>query len=202
MNQQGTKKIGGFLIVLFTMVAFFVGADSQTEVKKNVTTEQQKSKDLIVTRTFDAPLDEVWRYWVEPERVKKWWGPDGFTSPFAHMDFREGGTSLVCMRAPKEFGGQDLYNTWTYRKIVPRKSIEFVADWADKDGNRIDPVTIGLPADMPRDMREVITFKTLSGGKTEMTVTEYGYTSEQMLNLSRLGLEQCLKKMAKALAEQ
>jgi hypothetical protein len=32
----------------------------------------------------------------------------------AEMDFRVGGASLVCMRAPAEYGGQDMYHTWTY----------------------------------------------------------------------------------------
>jgi uncharacterized protein YndB with AHSA1/START domain len=64
----------------------------------------------------------------------QWWGPHRFTARSAKMDFREGGTSLVCMRAPKEFGGQDMYSTWAYKKIVPMQSIEFIHNLADKDG--------------------------------------------------------------------
>jgi len=63
--------------------------------------------DLAVTRVLDAPVEEAWRAWTEPERVRRWWGPTGFTSPSADMDVRVGGTSLVCMRAPAEYGGQD-----------------------------------------------------------------------------------------------
>jgi predicted enzyme related to lactoylglutathione lyase len=37
-------------------------------------------------------------------------------------------------------------------------------------------------------------------GKTEMTVTEYSYTSDQAHDLSKAGLEQCLDKMAASLA--
>ncbi len=37
------------------------------------------------------------------------------------------------------------------------------------------------------------------GGKTEMTVTEYDHTSDQMFDLSKAGFEQCLDKMAKSL---
>jgi uncharacterized protein YndB with AHSA1/START domain len=113
------------------------------------------------------------------------------------MDFREGATSLVCMRSPD---GQDFYNTWTYRKIVPLKSIEFVLDWADKEGKKIDPVSLGLPPDMPREVRHLITFKKIGRDKTAMTITEFGYTSEQLFDLSKQGLEQCLNKMAAALA--
>jgi uncharacterized protein YndB with AHSA1/START domain len=64
----------------------------------------------------------------------QWWGSNGFASPSAEIDFREGGTSLVCMRAPKELGGQDLFSTWTYKKIVPMELIEFIQNLADKDG--------------------------------------------------------------------
>lgn len=166
---------------------------------KKMTNDTTGTRDLVVTRVFNAPVASVWKTWSDPELVMKWWGPTGFTSPTCKMDFREGGTSLVCMRAPKEFGGQDMYNTWAYKKIVPMELIEFVLDWADKDGNRIDPASIGLPPDMPRDVRHVITFKDLSNGlptaKTEMTITEFGYTSDQQFDMSKAGLEQCIDKM-------
>jgi uncharacterized protein YndB with AHSA1/START domain len=163
-------------------------------------TDKTNKRDLVVTRVFDAPVELVWKAWTESEHVMRWWGPNGFTSPVAKMDVREGGTSLVCMRAPKEFGGQDMYNTWTYTKIAPLQSLEFTLDWADKDGKRTDPVKMGLPPDMPRDVRHKITFKTVSANKTEMTVTEYGYTSDQHFDLSKAGLEQCLDKMAASFA--
>jgi uncharacterized protein YndB with AHSA1/START domain len=158
-------------------------------------TQTTKKRDLVVTRVFDAPIELVWQAWTDPKHVMRWWGPNGFTSPICEMDFREGGTSLVCMRSPQ---GQDLYNTWTYRKIVPMQLIEFILDWADKDGNRIDPNKMGLPPDMPRDVRHVVTFKAV-GNKTEMTVTEYGYTSDQIFDLSLAGLNECLDKMAASL---
>jgi uncharacterized protein YndB with AHSA1/START domain len=154
---------------------------------------ETKTRDIVVTRTFDAPVEQVWKAWSEPEYVKRWWGPAVFTSPSAEMDFREGGTSLVCMRSPD---GQDMYNTWTYRKIVPMKHIEFILHFADKDGRQVDPSAHGLPPDVPNGIRNVVTFKALSDNTTEMTVTEYGYTSDQIYELSKMGLEQCLDKMA------
>jgi uncharacterized protein YndB with AHSA1/START domain len=165
-------------------------------------THSGNSTDLVVTRVFDAPIELVWKAWSDPEAVVEWWGPTGFTSPSAQMNFREGGTSLVCMRAPKELGGQDMYNTWTYQHIVPMQRIEFVLNFADKDGNKFDPATmVGMPAGIPYRVRHVIGFKALGDGKTEMTVTEYGYTSIQAVDLSRAGLEQSLDKMAASLAK-
>ena len=152
-----------------------------------------KKKDLVVTRVFDAPLEQVWKAWSDPEYVMQWWGPEGFTSPLARMDFREGGTSLVCMRSPE---GQDLYNTWTYRKIVPMQRIEFILSFTNKDGRKVDPVEVGLPPDLPQSVRNTVTFKAVGDDKTEMTVTEHDWTVGQMMEMSKAGLEQCLDKMA------
>src|SRR5215510_12891488 len=89
-----------------------------------------QKRDLVFTRIFDAPIAQVWKAWSDPELIKKWWGPDRFTCPFATVDFRVGGTSLVCMRAPEEFGGQDHYSTWEYRSIEPMRRIEYIHNLA------------------------------------------------------------------------
>jgi uncharacterized protein YndB with AHSA1/START domain len=100
------------------------------------------------------------------------------------------------MRAPKEFGGMDMFNTWTYTKIVPMQRIEFILHFSDKDGNKLDPDKIGLPAGIPKEVPHLILFKSLGTNKTEITVTEFGYASEEAANMSKSGLEQCLDKMA------
>jgi len=33
---------------------------------------EPKKRDVVVTRVFDAPVDLVWKAWVEPEMVKQW----------------------------------------------------------------------------------------------------------------------------------
>ena len=151
--------------------------------------------DLVITRVFDAPVEQVWNAWSNPELIMGWWGPTGFTSPSADLDFREGGTSLVCMRAPKEFGGQDMYNTWAYTKIVPMEQIDFIQNLADKDGNKLDPSSMGFPSEFPQDQRTLLTFKALGDTQTELTVTEFAWTVGQMMEMSKMGMEQCLDKM-------
>jgi uncharacterized protein YndB with AHSA1/START domain len=160
------------------------------------TPKSGKKRDLVFTRIFDAPVERVWKAWTDPEQVMRWWGPNHFTCPVAKMDFREGGRSLVCMRAPKEFGGQDMYSTWTYTKIVPLREIEYLHHFADKDGNRVEPVTQGLPPDMPEEVRNLVTFKAVGDNKTEITVTEYDWPVGRMMELSKQGMEGCLDKMA------
>jgi uncharacterized protein YndB with AHSA1/START domain len=154
--------------------------------------------NVNVTRIFDAPVEQVWKAWSDAEQVMRWWGPTGFTSPTCRMDFREGGTTVVHMRMPQEWGGQDLYNTWTYQEIMPMERIEFIQNFCDVDGNKIKPSDVGIQEDIPDDVRNVVTFKALGSNQTEMTVTEYGYPTAQVAELSKSGLDQCLDKMAES----
>ena len=154
--------------------------------------------DVVVTRMFEASLGRVWRAWLEPEMVKGWWGPKGFTCTLAKMDFREGGTSLVCMRAPREFGGQDLYNTWTYERIEPMRRFVYVLRFTDKEGRPTDPALLGLPPGVPKEVRNENTFRA-KGPSTELTIVESTYPNEVTAAFSKLGLEQCLDKMARLL---
>ena len=194
------KTLKSTCVVVFAIfLAIAFSASTSTSKTRSKETMTQATKDLSVTRTFDAPVERVWKQWSESENVMRWWGPKGFTSPLAKIDFREGGVSLVCMRAPKEFGGFDMYNTWSYRKIVPHERIEFVLNFSDKDGNKLDPAKIGLPPGIPPDVPHIITFKALGDKKTEMTVSEFGYTTDQAVETSKAGLEQCLDKMAENL---
>lgn len=151
-----------------------------------------KKKDVFVTRIFDAPLELVWSAWTDAKHVMRWWGPNYYTAPVCVMDFREGGKTLVCMRAPD---GQDNYSTWSYQKIVPMERIEYIQNMSDKDGNPIDPVSLGLPPDFPEDVQTVITFKAL-GDKTEVKIYEYGFPDSQIYVFAEMGMNQCMDKMA------
>ena len=64
--------------------------------------------DVVVRRTFPVSPEQAWRAWSDADLVKQWWGPTGFSCPFADVDLRVGGRTLVAMRAPAEFGGGDM----------------------------------------------------------------------------------------------
>jgi uncharacterized protein YndB with AHSA1/START domain len=161
-----------------------------------------KKRNLVVSRIFDTSVERVWKAWSDPERVKRWWGPDGFTCPVVKMDFRQGGTTLVCMRAPKELAGRDIYNTWAYEEIVPMKRFVCIIRFSDPYGNMKDPTDLRLPAAMPQEVRHEVTFKELDNGKTELTVTEYDLPIGSIMRTSQIGLEQCLTKMEHSLRSE
>jgi uncharacterized protein YndB with AHSA1/START domain len=50
-------------------------------------------RDIVVTRTFDAPRQQVFDAFTQPERVKRWLlGPPGWTMPVCEIDLRVGGS--------------------------------------------------------------------------------------------------------------
>ncbi|KKB06916.1 hypothetical protein VE25_20670 [Devosia geojensis] len=161
-------------------------------------TTAQETHDLEITREFEAPVEAVWNAWSDGDAVRAWWGPRGFTVPVAQMDFRIGGTSLVCMRPPQ---GPDLCNSWTYSQIVPHERIAFDLDFVDVEGEPVDPAAIGLPPDIPDVVPHLVTFEATDTGGTRMSVLEKGYGSAKTVEMSRMGLEQVLDKMAAYLAE-
>lgn len=153
------------------------------------------TKHISVSKVFDASVEEVWQIWTDSELVKQWWGPDKFICDIAKIDFREGGTSLVNMKAPNEFGGAEHFSIWTYTKIVSNQAIEYIHNLADKNGVKQKPVAVGMPHDFPEDVRTVVTFKIISKDKTEVTVNEYADFG-QTTHFAKIGLEQCLDKIS------
>lgn len=151
-----------------------------------------KGHQVVGTRVLDASIEEVWSAWVEPELVKQWWGPSGFTVPVAEMDVREGGASLVSMAVP----GFTIHNTWTYVRVVPKDRLEFVLRFVDAARQVDDPQAFGIPPGVPREVPHVVTFRELVDGRTEMTLTEFGFETPEAAAGSRAGLEQTLDKLA------
>ena len=154
--------------------------------------------DIVLTRTFDAPVERVWRAWTDPGEVQRWWGPKRYTSPSVKIDLREGGRFVFAMRAPQEHGGQDMYTAGAYTRIVPLERLEFGQGLSDAEGQPIDPAALGMPPDFPRLIPTVVTFKPVAG-KTTVTVIERGWQPGQMFDYSEAGMSECLDKLADTL---
>ena len=56
--------------------------------------------NIVSTRTINAPVNKVFLAWTEPEYLKNWWGPNGFTNTFREFDLRPGGKWKFTMHGP------------------------------------------------------------------------------------------------------
>jgi uncharacterized protein YndB with AHSA1/START domain len=65
-----------------------------TSMKHRTTVERKSERELVVTRTVNAPARIVFDAWTKPELLKQWWAPKSFGVSFisCEADVRTGGT--------------------------------------------------------------------------------------------------------------
>jgi len=79
-------------------------------------------------RVLQAPLELLWRAWTEPEHLRRWFGPKGFTMAECAMDLRAGGTFHYGLRTPE---GALMWGKWVFREIVARERLVFISSFSD-----------------------------------------------------------------------
>jgi len=72
--------------------------------------------EIALTRIFNAPRQVVYRAFSEPEILKRWFGPRGWTLVACKIDARVGGSFRFILRAPD---GRELGMHGTYRELSP-----------------------------------------------------------------------------------
>ena len=123
-------------------------------------------RQFTITRVFEAPREAVFRAWVEPEQLTRWFGPKGVTTPVGRIsiDPRPGGAWRLVMVGDAD--GAEYPAAFVYREVVEPERLVFIASLL------VDQRT--------PDERFVITvtFADL-GGVTEMTFHARGYTAAE-----------------------
>lgn len=77
-------------------------------------------KKISISRLVDAPVELVWQVWTDPDHIRNWWGPAGFTNTIRKMDIRPGGEWDFVMHGPD---GQDYKNLHLFREVIPKKKL-------------------------------------------------------------------------------
>jgi len=134
-----------------------------------------KSPPVVITRFFNAPLENVWRAFSNEELVKQWWGPETYTCPEAKIDFRVGGKSLLAMQDPK---GDVVWSGGVYTEIEPYKKIVTTDHFADEKGNPISAKEVGMPGDWPLDCKITIEFSDGNEEQVKIMINHEGIPKE------------------------
>jgi uncharacterized protein YndB with AHSA1/START domain len=113
---------------------------------------------------FDAPRDLLWKVFTDPEHMRHWWGPKGFTVTAVTMDLRPGGLYHYGLKAPD---GTEMWGKFVFREIVAPQRMEFINAFSDKAGG-----TTRHPWSMtwPLELLSVFTFEEVAGGKARFTL--------------------------------
>ena len=79
-------------------------------------------QEVNITRIFDAPRELVFKMWIDPELVEKWWGPKDFTNPVCLLEPWVGGSMRIVMRGPD---GMEYPTRGVFTKIMEPELIVF-----------------------------------------------------------------------------
>jgi uncharacterized protein YndB with AHSA1/START domain len=132
--------------------------------------QKTSEREVVVTRTFDAPARLVFEAWSKPELFKKWWVPRslGMTLRSCEMDVRTGGKYRLVF-------GDDPANTMaffgTYLEVVPDQRIV----WTNEESGDMGSIT-------------TVTFEERDG-KTLLVMSEL-YPSKEALNEAGTGAQE------------
>src|SRR5215203_6188793 len=89
-------------------------------------------REIVMTRSFDAPRRLVFDAWTKPELVRQWLlGPPGWTMPVCEIDLRVGGKYRYVWRGPD---GTEMGMGGVHREVLPPEKIVctqlFDQDWS------------------------------------------------------------------------
>lgn len=79
-------------------------------------------RQITSRRWFKFSPDQLWEAWSNPNLLKSWWGPKGFTNTFHQFDFQTGGKWEFTMHSPD---GVDFLNHHVFVEIDPKKKLVF-----------------------------------------------------------------------------
>jgi len=130
---------------------------------------------MVIERTFDAPVDLIWRMWTDPEHFRAWFGPSGASIPVAKMDVRVGGRRLVCMEVSGPGGLMQMWFTGEFLEIVENARLVYTESMSDEQGNVVSPP--GMAGGHPATTEVRVELEDL-GGRTKMVLTHVGIPAD------------------------
>lgn len=139
------------------------GTRERDASNKRTTVERRSERELVVTRTFDAPARAVFDAWTKAELFRRWWVPKscGMTLVACEMDARAGGRYRLEFSHPASPNTMEVFGQ--YLEVVPHSRVVWTNEENGESG-QITTVTI----------EEV-------GGKTQVSVHDL-YPSKEALD--------------------
>lgn len=158
---------------------------------QNPTTVERKSdRELVVTRTINAPARIVFEAWARPELFKQWWVPKsaGMTMLSCEMDVRTGGTYRLVFRHPSF--EQPMAFFGRYLEVMPNARIVWTNDESG-EGGAVSTVTFeergGATLVVLRDLypsKEALD-EAIASGATSGFGEQFEQLDELLVTLSR-----------------
>ncbi len=156
-----------------------------TPMKHPTVVERVSDRELVVTRTFNAPARLVFEAWTRPELMKQWWVPKsmGMTLLSIDMDVRTGGS----YRFVFQFGEATMAFFGSYLEVTPPSRLV----WTNEEsGDQASVTTVTFEESHGKTvvvMRDVYPSKealdAAGTGAADATVETFGQLDELLITL-------------------
>jgi uncharacterized protein YndB with AHSA1/START domain len=151
-------------------------------------TTPSTGRQATITRVFDAPREQVWKYLTEPELFASWFGSPPYTTPAStvSMDVRPGGAWAATM--VHETDGSELPFRGTFSEIAaPERLVQTFEDVNDPGNQDVEVLTTTLVE--------------FGGGKTEVTYHQVGHMDEEQYRAVEQGVGAFYDRLAEQLTK-
>jgi uncharacterized protein YndB with AHSA1/START domain len=100
----------------------------------STTVERTSERELVVTRTFNAPARIVFEAWTKPEMLKRWWAPKSFGVTFisCDADVRTGSTYRFVFGHPASEQPMEFFGR--YIEVIPYARLVWTNEEGGEDG--------------------------------------------------------------------
>ncbi len=151
----------------------------------------QTERELVLTRVLKAPRDRVWAALTEPERITRWWGPEGYTAPAVHIDLRVGGKMHYAMRSPE---GQVIWSVGTIQELDPGRRMLASDSFSNEQGDIVPASDYGFTKDFPLELTVEYRLEDHPSG-TLLTLRHRGFPSEEDRRGAETGWSESFDKL-------
>jgi uncharacterized protein YndB with AHSA1/START domain len=160
------------------------------------TTTNRPVAKVVIERSYEATIEDVWELWTTKEGIESWWGPDGFAVKVHQLDLRAGGEMRYAMTAVDPAQVQFMKQVGmpltteaklSYTEIIPGKSIAY--------SHRAD----FIPGVEPYDVGNKVEFSA-EGGQVRMVVTLDPMHSDEWSQRAAMGMESQIGKLGRIIA--
>ncbi len=79
-------------------------------------------REIRISRLLNAPVSLVWKVWTDPDHIKNWWGPNGFTNTITKMEIEPEGEWDFVMHGPD---GTDYKNKSLFKEVIKEKKLVY-----------------------------------------------------------------------------
>ncbi len=80
------------------------------------------TNQIFNSRQLNTPIDKVYNAFSNPELLKLWWGPHGFTNTIHEFDLKPGGNWILTMHGPEK---GNYENSTVFKIVEPQKLISW-----------------------------------------------------------------------------